>query len=499
MTTERTPFASRRFVLEAVVFTSASVVMILELAGSRLMAPYFGNSLFVWTSLIGVVLAFMSLGNYVGGRLGDRWVDPTMLSWVFGIAALGVVLMSFAENRLLPQLASYGSTRLMAVLSACLLFAVPSMLLGVVSPYSIRLRMHGMEHAGATVGLLYAVGTVGSIAGTFAAGFWLISVLGTHYIILVCALILMALSLAMMGPVDWRKALVLGVALLLALVSWLAAIGSDTVALDTQYDRYVLRTIADPASGRPLIGLSRDRISAESASYEDTGEPYPFEYYSFYDLAALLNPELSNTLLIGGGTLSYPRLFVDRNQGASMDVVEIDGELIDLARERFGFADHPRIRLFLEDGRMFLNRADGPYDAIFMDAFKSEATVPYQLTTLETWKKCYELLEDDGLLVMNVVASPSDERAQFFYALVATIESVFPEVHAYAVQGPGYEGELRNTCIVASKLAGDSSREEIESARPELRGHWLAYSIPAETRLLTDDFAPVDQYLLGLH
>ena len=480
------------------MFVSAGVGMVLELAGSRLMAPHFGNSLFVWTSLIGVILAFMSLGNYLGGRLADRWLDASVLSWVMGIAALGVVAMSFSEGTVLPALATAGSIRLMSVVAACLLFAVPSMLLGVVTPYAIRIRMHGLEHAGATVGRLYALATLGSIAGTFAAGFWLLSVMGTHRLILLSAAVLVALAALVMGRVDWRKVALLLLVAALAALSFATADGGE-VTLDTQYDRYMLRTATDPISGRPLVGLSRDFISAESVSYADTGEPYAFDYYAYYDLAAALHGGVSRALLIGGGTFSYPRIFLGANPGATIDVVEIDGELVSVAEEHFGFVRDERMPLHLEDGRTFLNRATGPYDVVLVDAFKSESTVPYQLTTIESWRRCADVLADDGILVMNVIASPTDERARFFDALVASISAVFPNVEVFAVQGLAADFPLQNTSIVAALDPTLDLAAEIEALAPELAANRIAgYEVPPGTVPLTDDFAPVDQYLMGL-
>lgn len=495
----RPRFASRRFVLESVVFIAAGTGMVLELAGSRLMSPYFGNSLFVWTSLIGVILAFMSLGNYVGGRLADRWVDATMLSWVLGWAALGTVVTSFSGDYLLPALAAQGGSKAMSVVAACLLFAVPSVLLGIVSPYSIRVRMHGMEHAGATVGAIYALGTVGSIAGTFAAGFWLISAVGVHDLILLCVAVLAGLSALLMGRLDWRKVALLGVVAALALFSFLSFnADEDQIVLDTQYDRYMIRSVVDPESGRPLVGLSRDFTSAESVSYADNGEPYPFEYYSYYDAGSAVVGGAQRALLVGGGTFSYPRIFLEANPGATMDVVEIDGELVDVAREHFGYVPDPRMNVFLEDGRTFINRAKGPYDAVFMDAFKSAATVPYQLTTVESWRRCAEILDEDGVLVMNVIASPQDDRARFFNALTASMAKVFPQIEVYEVQS-GDGSRFRNTSIIASKAPGTDLSARVAQAAPELAAHRMTdYRVPADAEPLTDDFAPVDQLIMDL-
>ncbi len=146
-----------------------------------------------------------------------------------------------------------------------------------------------------------------------------------------------------------------------------------------------------------------------------------------------------------------------------------------------------------------MNRAEGPYDAIFMDAFKSEATVPYQLTTRESWQRSYELLDDDGVLVMNVIASPTDERAAFFNALYATIQDVFPQVVAFRVQDDNAPGAVHNTMIMAVKDPDADIEAAVRRVAPEYADRILeGYEPPAGTKILTDDFAPVDQYLLGL-
>jgi spermidine synthase len=246
------------------------------------------------------------------------------------------------------------------------------------------------------------------------------------------------------------------------------------------------------------VGLSRDSISAESVSYGDNGDPYRFEYYNYFDMAAAMRGGAKKVLVVGGGTFSYPRFYVAAHPTSTVDVVEIDPALYGIAKKDFGYTDDPRIKLSFEDGRTFLNHASGTYDMIIVDAFKSKATVPYQLTTQETWKHCYDLLAPNGVLVMNVIASPTDSRKQFFDSLYATIESVFPHVAAFHVQDDG-EGGLRNTSIIASKDPNADISAAVAKLSPTASAkEYKNYQVPASTKLLTDDFAPVDQYLLGL-
>jgi spermidine synthase len=479
------------------VFGGGAIGMMLELTGARVLAPYFGNSLFVWTSLIGVMLGFMSLGYFLGGRLADLKLDAGNLFWILTGAAVSVALVNFAEGAFLPWITEGEATRTLAVVSAAVLFAVPSTLLGMVSPYCIRLRMHAIEDSGATVGTLYAISTVGSIVGTFAAGFWLLAVFGTHDLLVVLAAGLAALSLIVLGrATDWRRVAVLGLLVVLLALGF-AGVARASDSFDTGYDRYFLREVRDPASGRMLVLLTRDDKGAESASFVDNGEPYRMQYYNYYDLGVRLQGSVERALMIGGGTFSYPRLFVTDNPDATIDAVEIDPDLYDVALERFGYTDDPRISIHLEDGRTFLNRAGGPYDVIFIDAFKSEQTVPWQLTTLETWQRCYDALGDDGILVMNVIGAPNDVRAEFFTALHATIGEVFPQVAAFAVQDAPVGG-IRNTMIVAAKDPETDIAAAVAERAPEFSARIIGgWAPPADTRVLTDDFAPVDQYLLG--
>jgi spermidine synthase len=489
--------AALPFVIEVVVFFGGAVGMTLELVGSRLLAPYFGNSIFVWTSLIGVMLGFMALGNFLGGRLADRYLSSSLLFWVLAGASVSISAIAFTEGALLPSLAGGSPSRAAAVMAAVLLFAVPSTLLGMVSPYCIRLRMHAIADSGATVGSLYALSTVGSIVGTFAAGFWLIAAMGSHSIVIWLSAVPLVLSIAFAIPPDWRKVtavVVAGAALACAVVFTRPLAGS----FDTQYDRYLIGSITEPGTMRQVTTLSRDAGSRESAVYTDTGEPYLFGYYDYYDLALKLAPSLKRTLLIGGGTFSYPRHQLSDYPSSRTDVVEIDPALVDVARRDFGLKDDSRMRIVIEDGRTFLNRASTPYDVILIDAFKSANSIPYQLTTAESMERCSDLLGPDGVLALNTIASLDGRGGEFVWAEYATLRAVFPQVEIYLVYDPTRPDLVQNISIIASKSASRELAAEVQRIAPELAKKRVTANPPVGTRLLTDDFAPVDQYLLGI-
>ncbi|MHB1340845.1 MAG: fused MFS/spermidine synthase [Coriobacteriia bacterium] len=489
------------FLVGIVVFVSGAVVMVLELIGSRLLAPFFGNSLFVWTSLIGVMLGFMALGGFLGGRLGDRRLSVSVLFWILLFASLSIALVAFTEGALLPRLAEGSSLRVAAVLSATILFAVPSTLLGMVSPYCTRLRLHALADSGATVGSLYALSTIGSISGTFAAGFWLIARIGSHDLVAWLAAAVLALSLLVAAPFTLKRTAALtGTALVL--VAALQATGTYAGSFDTGYDRYFIGHETEAATMRPVVTLSRDAVSIESATYSDNGEPFLLDYYDYYDLALASVPAVRRTLLIGGGAFSYPRHQLEQYPDSSVDAVEIDPDLVDVATETFALDDDTRLNVIVEDGRTFLNGSKERYDAILIDAFKSASSVPYQLTTLESMRHCSRLLDDDGVVAMNIVASAEGPGSRFLWAEYITLKSVFPQVEVFAVYDAASPTEIQNISVIAGKSESTDLLGVLGRISPDLTARRID---PASVKatldsipLITDDFAPVDQYLMDL-
>lgn len=486
---------TRPFVVESVVFLCGAVGMILELAGSRLLAPYFGNSIFVWTSLIGVLLGFMALGNFLGGRLADSHLSGRMLFWILISASAAITLIAFTEGAVLPALAKGNGLRTESVAAAIALFALPSTVLGMVAPYSIRLKLHALSDSGSTVGSLYALSTIGSIVGTFLAGFWLIAAVGTHSIILVIAAVPAVLSLLFLAPVTPRRLAAAAVALLL-LASAIAFSKPSLVTLDTQYERYIVRTGTDTRNGRPVVAISpQAQGGSESTVYSDNGEPFPTPYFDYFDLGLKLAPKVERTLLIGGGAFVYPRRQLGLYPESSTDVVEIDPKLLDIARKDFFLKDDPRLRIFLEDGRTFLNRNTQKYNVVLLDAFKARGSVPYQLATREAIQLCSDALDEQGILVMNLVAAPGGPSRRFLESEYATVNEVFPNALVFQVlDAPATD--IQNFEIVAAKNQSIDLTSAIQGIEPQASPRLLKdFKVPDGTLVLTDDRAPVDQLI----
>lgn len=485
----------RRYLLEFVVFICGAMVMVLELIGSRIMAPYVGTSLVVWTGLIGTVLGCLSLGYYLGGHLADKKPTLQQLGLIILGAALLIGSMVLYKEEFLSILArTFTDIRWQTLIGAIILFGAPSVLLGMVSPYAVRLKLQTLTSTGTTVGTLYALSTIGSIVGTFAAGFFLIMWLGSTNILLLISAILILTSLLLFWP-GWKVLTALAAFLTTTVASnyhqatVLATAGYITT--DTQYSKVLIyeHTQANKRIREMILDDSRN-----SAMYLENDE-LVYTYTKYYRLADHFVPTINRGLVIGGAGYSYPKDFLTHHPDTLLDVVEIDPTLTDLAKKYFRLPNDPRLTIFHEDGRTYLNRTTQKYDAIYGDAYHNSLTVPYQLTTKEALGRMYGALEDDGVLILNLISAFEGTGSSFLQAEYATAKSIFPHVYLFQIQDIA-PTSLQNVILIAIK----SDEEPLwESDNPELRDYLASrkeYSPAADTPILTDDYAPVDQYLL---
>lgn len=487
------------FGLELIVFICGAATMIVELVGSRVLAPYLGTSTFVWTSLIGVVLGCLSLGYWWGGRLADRRPDAGVLSFIIFLSGAAVGTVAVIDMPVLMAVEkSFSDLRVGSVIASLVLFGPASVLLGMVLPYSARLKITDLSKTGATVGTLYAVSTVGSIVGTFFAGFFLISRFNNTHVLLFIAAALVILSLAVCATYLSRTKAAAAVLILAGifaaepLAAFIRPAGFADV--NTDYCRIWIYEGKHGADGRPIRVM---QISNESSSaiYLD-GRDLALEYTKYYDLAAHFNPDFRKALMIGGAACAYPMHFLSAYPEARIDVVEIDPEQTELAKKHFGLQDDPRLRIFHEDGRIFLNRTREKYDVILGDAFRSLYSIPHQLTTVEAVRRMHAALNEGGVVLVNVISSIEGPAGQFLRAEVATFKNVFPQVYVFAITEPQNGAKVQNLMLVAvksDKVPQFFSRDRETNRR--LERLWLD-EIPRDVPVLTDEFAPVERYIL---
>ena len=491
----------RTFTLDAVVLVCGAVVMVFEITGSRVLAPFIGTSTYIWTSLIGVILGALSVGYWIGGSMADRVPKKSVLaSAILGAAGL-IALTTLVKDPLLTGIAAFPvGLEVKAVAAAVILFAPASVALGFVTPYAVKLRLDSIGEAGRTVGRLYALSTIGSIVGTFAAGFVLLPFLGTNRTLyLITAALFLITFLLIPLRVDRKLTAVLTVLAFaitaneLTSYAMFRSIGFEDI--DTEYSRVRIFRSTDPTTQRPIEAMTFDPHSTQSAMFLDSDD-LVFEYTKFYHLISVLRPNFQSSLMIGGAGYSFPKAYLSAYPRSSLDVVEIDPALTDIAQRRFRLRESDRLRIFHEDGRVFLNQAgSGSYDVVMMDAFGSLFSVPYQLTTVEAVSQIHRVLNDRGVVVFNIGSAIKGDASLFLQAELATYRSVFPDVYLFNVKPERADDELQNLIVVACKsecLPEDSNGNALADS---LLARRYIPDVAVTVPILTDDLAPVDRYM----
>lgn len=490
-----------KYRLEIVAFIGGAAVMVLELVGSRILAPYLGTSIIVWTALIGIILASLSLGYFGGGKLADKNPDDKNFSLIILVSSLLVTFTALLKTPFLSYLGeSVADLRVAAIVATLFLFAPASVALGMVTPYAVRLKIKSVAKSGITVGGIYAVSTIGSIAGTFSAGFYLIPFFGSTKILYLISAVLLITSVYA-SPKTFLKIKLLSILVFAVILGSLSPkpFFSPNVILDMDslYNRIWILKAEDSEKREPILSLFTDAKSGQSSMYLNSDE-LVVGYTKYYRLFKHFNPGAKRALMIGGGAYSYPKDFLMMHPEGEIDVVELDPEITAVAREYFRLEDSPRLTIYHQDGRIFLNQARSKYDAIFLDAYRNSLAIPHQLTTKEAINKMHDLLNENGVVISNIVSAVEGEKGKFLRAEYLTYRQVFPQVYIFLVYGERDGFRVGNIMLVAFK----SSREvQFTSENSEfdryLKNVWTQ-GIEADVPILTDDYAPVEQYAIEL-
>ncbi|MFZ3047211.1 MAG: fused MFS/spermidine synthase [Desulfatirhabdiaceae bacterium] len=487
--------------LEIAVFLCGAVVMVIELTGSRVLAPYLGTSLVVWTSLIGVILASLSIGYWWGGRLADRRPEARLLAGIILISAFATAFVVMIKPFVLGFLqAQSGGLHLTVMSATLLLFAPPSILIGMVSPFAVRLKLEDTRTSGRTAGNLYAISTVGSISGTFLAGFVLIPVLGSTNILLLMAAVLVVASMLVERSHMWIKAATCTVFLILLFLTLgydkkMAAAGF--VDVDTPYNRVLVFNGKEKSTGRIIRIMITGPHAWQSAMYMDDPVELVLPYSRFYRLAKYFAPDMHRLLVLGGGGFSFPKYAMENYVNVRVDVVELDPGITALARDHFGLRDHPRLNIIEEDARTFLNRNVEKYEVILCDTFNSHYAVPFHLTTVETMQRIKASMTPGGVVLINLLSAIEGDRGRFFRALFATCASTFPRVMAFAVNNPNDPFLWQNIIIAAFVSEAEPRVPSPDLDIAAMLANRLKPPVDSDIPLLTDEFAPVDRYVFS--
>jgi len=476
--------------------------MIFELLGSRILGPYVWNSLFIWTWLIAIVLWALALWYYAGWKYADRWADMKSLSRILLLITLSIVILIIIKTPVLFFVVSlWWWLKISSLLLVTLLFSPTSFLLWMIAPIVTKIRITELESSWAAVWKISSLWTIGSIAWTLWAGFFLIPFFGINMLLILLA----ASCLGLSYMCEAKKYLIWQVLLSVSIIfmySWAHftqdALAADNVFIyETPYshieisERYESSDI--PAK---IKDLKIDNVTHAGMYLESNNLVYPYTRY--YHLFDTLLPNAQNMLMLWGAAYWFPKSFLDRYPNKNLDVVEIDETATQIARKHFRLVDDPRLTIYHQDARVYLNSSNTKYDAILWDAFGSYLSIPYQLTTLEVVQKKYDMLEKNWIVILNIISSLEWEKAKFLQAEYKTYAQVFPEVFVLPVRDQFNSSAVQNIILIAAKNPDSLNYITDNDNHIEYLSRKRYLNIPENTEILTDDFAPVDYYISKL-
>jgi predicted membrane-bound spermidine synthase len=430
--------------LRVAAFAGGAVVMGLEISGSRILAPHFGSSVFVWGGLITVFLAALAGGYFVGGIFSDRHPHLSVLGYLLGLAGLGVLLVPLLAEPVCLGLRTAGP-RWGPLLSALLLFAFPAFLLGTVSPYCMRLFAKDVLSVGRSAGALYTISTVGSLVGTFGATFVLIYLFSTPGVMVFFGLVLLGTGAVVLARRDagFVVYLLASVTLAVVLLSTprppvqLSEIPGEVVdvlaEVETPYHRIFVTQGWNyyRPGGEPARYLQFDHYRESGV---ETTPPYDAatKYTDLFHLLFLFHERPRKVLFIGGGGMIGPRKFKAHYPFLErIDIVEIDPGVVEIAKKYFYFIDEPPIHVHTMDGRVFLLKSNERYDAVFLDIFTSAGAIPFHLTSVEFFGFVADHLAPDGVCIMNIISSLEGEKSRVFHGIRGVFERTFGQTYVF--------------------------------------------------------------------
>lgn len=424
--------------IRLMVFLGGLVSIGTEISATNLIAPYFGESTFIWATVIGLTLAFLALGYHIGGRVADSHPHLWLFYIVIAIAGVAAGLLPFVARPILSRSLSafrdydvgafYG-----ALVGVLLLLAVPITLLGFVSPFAVRLSLNTISTAGGTAGSIYALGTVGSIAGSFLPVLVLVPWMGTSRTFLTLSLLLIVPATAgLLLYRSWRPAIVaIGLAVMMIVSNaWVSAQPirapqRGEVVNETESSNNYIQVTQDGSA--TLLWLNDGHAIHSIYDPENLLTGGPWDYFLIGPLfVEQTSPaQIDNALIIGlGGGTSSKQITIGYGD-VPIDGVEIDPEIVRVGREYFDMTE-PNLNVIVDDGRYVLRTTDTKYDLIAVDAYE-QPYIPFQLTTQEFFTEVSDALTPDGVAVMNVGRTRTDYR--LVDVMASTMKSVFDYVY----------------------------------------------------------------------
>ncbi len=458
-----------RAILYATVFLTGAAVLIIEVTAVRLLSPHFGSSLYVFSSVLTVILGALSIGYYAGGKLSDRLPTHQPLYAIIAFGGLAILVSMCLALRTLPVGGEIFSVATGPLLFSFLLFFLPALLLGIDSPYVIKLQsLHTPpEEMGRVVGATFFWSTLGSITGSLLTGFVLVPFLGVKLTVTATAIVLIVLGIC--GSLIFSKVgterdhtlfelikkqfaiffVIIVASLVLLGILRVTPIGfthSGEVLYRADGLYSQLLVYETTHRGKPIRVLLQDTNNS-SAIYLNSYDLL-FGYAQFAGFYPDLKPDTERFLMLGAGSFTIPRSLVAHDPNLSVVVSDLEPSLLGLAKTYFDLKDISRIESHIVDSRVLLQKSDSTYDVIFGDVFSTDLSIPAHLTSREFFYELKKDLVPEGIFMLNYIGSLDQSAPSLTGSLVRTIREVFPNLKIYALNRPN-PAERQNIVFVA--------------------------------------------------
>lgn len=466
-----------RSYLYVTAFAGGLTSLAVELAASSLLRPHFGTANLVWAAIIGLILLYLTVGYFIGGRWADHSTRPIVLYQIVAWAAFSIGLIPFVAYPVLRMamigMANFDAAILVgSFISVLILFSFPVTLLGCISPFVIRLAVRDVANAGRVAGRVYAVSTAGSFLGAFLPDLLLVPTIGTRLTFVLLSLFLLAVALIGIGLSQWKRLLLYlwMPATIILLALWLGrqpikAAGGVIYETESAYN-YIQVVEQENGCRYLLLNEGQGVHSIVCPGRLRVGGPWDYFLVApFFNPPPYMPERVERVALIGlaGGTMA--RQYTAAYGPLPIDGVEIDPRVAWVGRQYFGM-NEPNLNVIVADGRYFLSRSDRRYTVIGVDAYRLPY-IPPHLATVEFFRLARDHLTDDGVVAVNVGRAGADYR--LVEAMVATLQEVFPSVHVIEVPNS------LNAVVVATLQPTESGN--LEANLPGLAGNALLYSV----------------------
>jgi len=511
MSTKKSQSLVKRFLdndLHAWVFVTGAIVLIIEVIAVRILAPYFGNTLFSISSVLSVVLLALSAGYWHGGKLADKMPERKLFYTIIAASGFLLLVIETIRDPLLEQASQNLSLTTGPLISSILLFIGPAFLLGMLSPLAIKIRSVEKPKIGigTVTGSIFFWSTLGSISGSLAAGFWLIPSFGVDAIMLSQGVVLVLLGGLPLLRLKVISSRIMGGMLVLALGlgGFSAVVHSTTepnVIFESEgiYENIQILELEKEGRLTRLLKLNSSRSGSSYVGSDDL----VFNYAKYHILDRALNIDVKNAATIGGGTYTIARELINHPDQPQIDAVEIEPSLIDLAYEYFELPYSDKLTNHIEDGRRFLEDSDKKYDYLFVDVYLSLFSVPTHFTTEEFFQLSKDRLADDGIFISNTIGDVHTDDRSFLASEMKTFSSVFENSYFFNLENNTPFG-INNFIFLGINGDQEINFGSLKDHPNEILANLENLMIDiddidfSEQIIFTDNYAPVDFLIMQM-